>query len=51
MKTTLTTYENNFLAAGNTPAGSRTPRGFAARKRMLFLHVVSVVSSFQEEVL
>ena len=25
------------------PADLRTPRGFAARKRMLFLHVVFVV--------
>ena len=28
-----------------TPAGSGAPRGFAARKRMLFLQVVFVVSN------
>ena len=41
-------FENNidnFFAAGNTSADSRTPRGFAAGKRMLSLHVVSVVSN------
>jgi hypothetical protein len=43
-KTTLTT-DKTTSTAGNTPAVSRAPRGFAAGKRMLFLHVVSVVSN------
>ena len=45
-ETTMTTDKNNFFYGGQHARRSGTPRSCAARKKKLFLRVVSVVSRY-----
>jgi len=43
-KTTLTTIKTTSFRGGQLPADLKAPHGCAARKKMLFIQVVLVVS-------